>query len=50
LKVETRACTCPTINLFAIKGYRPLTHHTNSTNITIPKEKKCKVIQVMQIQ
>jgi len=28
------------INLFAIKGHRPLTHHTNSTNITTKRKKK----------
>jgi len=38
-KKRTNPSINQSINLFAIKAIRPLTHHTNSTNINT-KEKK----------
>jgi len=38
------------INLFAIKGHRPLTYHTNSTNIHIATKRKYKIMPVMEIK
>jgi len=37
------------INLFAIKGHRPLTNHTNSTNITTERKKVIQVIRSIWI-
>ena len=48
--VQPVACTrqqytCDqSINLFAIKDQRPLTHHTNSTNITTERKQVIRVI------
>ena len=56
---QTRHCDCvlynkvnvdQSINLFAIKGHRPLTYHTNSTNIHITTKRKYKIIPVMEIK
>ena len=38
------------INLFAIKGHRPLTYHTNSTNIHVTIKGKYKIIPVTEIK
>jgi len=38
------------INLFAIKGHRPLTYHTSSTNIHVTTKGKYKIIPVIEIK
>jgi len=38
------------INLFAINGHKPLTYHTNSTNIHVTTKGKYKIIPVVEIK